>query len=215
MDMHMGLLLVSGVFWTVTYALIIKRGFQEKTFGMPLVALCANISWEFVFGFLWQHPVPYRYTNMVWFAFDAVILFQTVRSWRNEFPDLSSRTFYPMFLVSLATAFCLVLLVSLEFGDWRGAYTAFGQNLMMSIMFITMLHRRNSPRGQSIYIAAFKMIGTLLASLAFGAYPPGEMFVVSPLFPFLYISTLVFDAVYIVMVYRRCQEQGINPWKRL
>ena len=85
----------------------------------------------------------------------------------------------------------------------------------MSVLYITMLHRRNSPRGQSIYIATFKMIGTLLASLAFYAYPPAEMFETSPLFPFLYASTLVFDAVYLVMVYRKCREQGINPWKRL
>lgn len=215
MDMHMGLLLMSGVFWVATYALIIKRGFQEKTFGMPIIALCANISWEFIFAFLWQHPSPYRYTNMVWFAFDAVILIQTLKFWKTEFPDISGKVFYPTFVVSLITGFCLVLLTSLEFGDWRGAYTAFGQNLMMSIVYITMLHRRDSPRGQSIYIAAFKMVGTLLASLAFGAYSPAEMFEMSPLFPFLYASTLVFDVAYIVMVYRKCREQGINPWKRL
>ncbi len=33
----------SGVFWTVAYILIIKRGSQDKTFGMPLTALYANI----------------------------------------------------------------------------------------------------------------------------------------------------------------------------
>ena len=215
MDVHMGLLLATGVFWVATYTLIIKRGFQEKTFGMPIVALCANISWEFTFAFLWQHPSPYRYINMAWFAFDVVILVQTLKFWRTEFPDLSGKVFYPMLFVSLVTGFCLVLLISLEFGDWRGAYVAFGQNLMMSILYITMLHRRDSPRGQSIYIAAFKMIGSLLASLAFYAYPPAEMFETSSLFPFLYASTPIFDVVYIVMVYRKCQQQGMNPWKRL
>jgi hypothetical protein len=143
---------------------------------------------------------------MVWFAFDAVILPPDAQILERRVPGHIEQDFLSD-VSCVTTALSLVLLVSLEFGDWRGAYAAFGQNLMMSIMFITMLHRRDSPRGQSIYIATFKMIGTLLASLAFGAYPPAEMFETSPLFPFLYASTFVFDVVYMVMVYRKCREQ--------
>jgi len=46
------LLVSSGVLWTVTYLLIIRRGFLDHTYGMPLVALCANLSWEFIFSFV-------------------------------------------------------------------------------------------------------------------------------------------------------------------
>jgi hypothetical protein len=40
-----------------------------------------------------------------------------------------------------------------EFDDWDGAYSAFGQNLLMSVLFITMLYARRSLRGQSVSIA--------------------------------------------------------------
>jgi hypothetical protein len=46
------LLVGSGLLWTVTYLLIIRRGFLDHTYGMPLAALCANLSWEFVFSFV-------------------------------------------------------------------------------------------------------------------------------------------------------------------
>ena len=38
------LLLSPGLFWTLTYVLVIRQGFRDRTYGMPLVALCANIS---------------------------------------------------------------------------------------------------------------------------------------------------------------------------
>jgi hypothetical protein len=49
------LLVGSGVLWTITYLLIIRRGVLDRTYGMPLVALCANLSWEFIFSFVFPH----------------------------------------------------------------------------------------------------------------------------------------------------------------
>ena len=49
------LMLGSGIFWTLTYVPIIWRGFLDQTYGMPLAALCANLSWEFIFSFVHPH----------------------------------------------------------------------------------------------------------------------------------------------------------------
>jgi hypothetical protein len=52
------LLVGTGIFWTITYLLIIRRGFLDHTYGMPLIALCANLTWEFIFSFVFpQGPV--------------------------------------------------------------------------------------------------------------------------------------------------------------
>lgn len=40
-----------GLFWIFTYILIIYKGWQDKTYGMPMAAICANISWEFILPF--------------------------------------------------------------------------------------------------------------------------------------------------------------------
>ena len=195
------LMLCSGAFWTLTYILIIKRGVKEKTYGIPLAALCANISWEFIFSFVHPHPSPQIYINIFWFLLDFIILFQLFKFWQSEFTNLPKNLFYSAFLLTIVTSFCLVLFITNEFDDWDGAYAAFGANLTMSILFVTMLYRRNSLRGQSIYIAIFKMIGTAFASIAFYLFAPVSKG--SILLPFLYVAIFVFDLIYVILVYKR------------
>ena len=194
------LMLGCGAFWTLTYILIIRRGFIDETYGMPLVALCANISWEFIFSFLYPHGPVQHPVDIVWFSLDLVILFQLLRYGPREFADLTKRAFYTMFGLALATSFCVILSATHEFDDWDGAYSAFGQNLLMSVLFVAMLRARGSPRGQSGRIAIFKMLGSGLASIAFYLYSP--LSEGSVLLPFLYIATLMFDLTYAVTMVR-------------
>ena len=202
------LMLGSGLCWTVTYILIIRRGLRDRTYGMPLAALCANISWEFIFSFILP-PSPIQHAvNLVWFALDAVIVAQLLRYGPREFADLSRHAFYAVFAVSLATSFGVVLLVTLQFHD-KGTYAAFGQNLMMSALFIAMLYRRRSLRGQSLGIAVCKLVGTGLASLAFALYTSISHH--SVLLPFLYVAIFAYDAVYAGLVYARQRGEARAP----
>lgn len=201
----------SGLLWTLTYLFIIKRGFQDRALGMPLVALCANISWEFIFAFIYPHEAPQVYVNVVWFLFDVIILLQALKFGRFDFNrNLPARLFYPVFALTLLMSFCAVLFITREFRDYDGKYAAFGQNLMMSVMFVSMLLRRWSLRGQSIYIALSKMLGTLLPSILFYMFYPAH-----GLLNFLYVAIFVFDLIYFVMLYRKCLEEGISPWARI
>ena len=198
----------SGVFWTAVYILIIRLGFRDKTYGMPIAALCANISWEFIFSFLYPHDPPQNYITMVWFAFDLVIVFQTLRFGSVAFEP--AWLFYPAFILCLFVSFGAILAITVEFNDWDGKYAAFGQNLMMSVLFVAMLLKRQNVKGQSIYIALFKMAGTLLPSILFFLRYPN-----SPLLNFLYVSIFVFDLIYAVLLYAKHRELGINPWTRV
>jgi hypothetical protein len=184
----------SGVLWTLAYLLVIRRGFLDRTYGMPLVALCANLSWEFIFSFVHPHDLPQRAVNVVWFSFDVVILLQLLVYGPREFADLPRRAFHAAVALALATSFGAVLAVTYEFDDSDGVYSAFGQNLMMSVLFITMLRSRGSLRGQSVPIALLKMGGTALASFAFYFHNPD--YAGSVLLPFLYVAILAFDGIY-------------------
>ncbi|MCI0561683.1 MAG: hypothetical protein MN733_24605 [Nitrososphaera sp.] len=95
--------------------------------------------------------------------------------------------------------------------DPIGQYAAFGQNLMMPAVFIVMLYRQDDLRGQSIYIAAAKMIGTFFASWGFYPFFP---FPDNLLLPFLFASTLVLDRAYTAMLYQKYREQNIHLWSR-
>jgi hypothetical protein len=190
-------MLGSGAFWTGTYLLIIRRSILDHTYGMPLAALCANISWEFLFSFIYPPNIIQHIVNLIWFSLDLIILIQLLYYGPREFSNLSKRVFYALVSLALATSFCAVLFVTIEFHD-SGVYTAFGQNLMMSVLFMVMLYRRRSLRGQSISIALCKLFGTALASLAFFFF--STLSHRSILLPFLYIAILVYDVIYVGMV---------------
>jgi hypothetical protein len=44
---------VNGFCWIVVYSLFVKWGFQDKSYGMPVVALSGNIAWENVFSLVY------------------------------------------------------------------------------------------------------------------------------------------------------------------
>ena len=206
-------MIIGGLLWTATYILVIRHGFKEKTFGIPFAAICANISWEIIFTFIHPHDAPQIYINYLWFFLDGVIVFQFLKYGKVEFPKFSRKQFYFVFVLGISIAFPMIYSINSEFDDWSGAYAAFGQNLMMSVLFIGMLLSRDDLRGQSIYIAIFKMLGTCAASLAFYLYR--SIAQDSTLFLVLFIGIFVFDIIYVVMVYQKHRALGIFPWKRL
>lgn len=207
----------SGICWTLTYLLIIKRGFQDKTYGMPLWALAANISWEFIFSvILTTHGTVQHVIDIVWCLFDVVIVIQFLWYGRSSFKGtLLERYFFPMFVVVLLVSFGAVYTMTLQLetsippGRIDGRYAAFSQNLVMSILFVAMLINRNSLSGQSIYIGLLKMIGTVLPSILFYLTVPSDVFL-----NFLYVAIFVFDLLYVVLLYAKHRELQLNPWRK-
>jgi hypothetical protein len=192
---------IGGMFWILTYIFVISKGFKDKTYGMPLIALCANISWEFIFSFVFPYGPPQSYINYLWFGLDMIIVAQFLKYGKNEFLEWSSSKLYKLFVVLLASEFSIILVGSIAISDLRGIYSAFGQNLVMSLLFIIMLSKRNCLKGQSIYIAIFKMLGTGLTSLHFYLYEPITQS--SSVLPSLFILTFIFDILYIYLIIRQ------------
>jgi hypothetical protein len=195
------LMAISGIFWLVTYILIIKRCFKDKTYGMPLVALGLNLSWEFIYTFVTPHWAPYIYTNIIALSLDSMLFYQTLRFGSNEFSKLSERHFYLLLLFILTSSFSTVYFTSHLLSDPIGFHIAFWQNLLMSILFIVMLKNRDNLRGQSIFIGITKMIGTAFASIAFYIYDPVNKG--SWIMNLTYLSIFIFDIIYIIMIYKK------------
>jgi len=202
--------LISGISWTIVYIAIINRGFKDKTYGMPLFALAFNITWEFIFGFLVGEGFSLqKVVNSIWFLLDAVIVYTYFKYGRREFPKTVDRFFVLWSLMAFGIAFITIYFTHFEFEDFWGArYSAFAQNLMMSVLFIGMLVRRNNVEGQSMYIAIFKWLGTLAPTI--------QMFVQtgSTLILILGIGCFLYDVIYIGMLYQKFIELKLNPFTR-
>jgi hypothetical protein len=206
------LMIGSGICWTLTYLFIIRRGIIDLTYGMPAAALCANLAWETIYSFVQPHSYPQLIVDRIWFTFDVLILLQYLRFGPRVRRARITWAFYLEFLLGLVITFMLILFLSDALKDKYGAYAAFGQNLMMSVLFIVMLRERKSIDGQSVYIAIFKMLGTLLASIAF--YTQTKTYSHSPLMQLLFAAILVYDVIYIAMLYKQLKQRRIKPFRR-
>jgi len=200
-----------GVLWTAAYLLIIHRGLRDRTYGMSAAALCANVSWEILYSFFWPQSAPEVAVNVTWLAFDLVLIGQFLRYVPAEHPEVPHSLLYGGFSLGLATAFPIVWLICRDLNQGRGGYAAFGMNLMMSILFVAMLRRRRSLRGQSFLIALTKLAGSALAGFTAwqgGRIPPGIA-----LLPVLMIATLAWDLCYAFLVHQRARRDRLSFWR--
>jgi hypothetical protein len=199
----------AGLLWTLAYILIIRQGRRDRVYGMPIVALAANITWEFWYSLVDLPPLPdpskraaQFVVNFVWFAFDLAIVWQTLRYGPRQFAWLGRKGFYAMLALTLAVTGPSVVLINNEFHDGYAIRGTFLQTLAMSGLFLGMLNARRSLAGQSLGIALAKMGGTLLASLGVFLYPPAPVYRHSVLLPFVYVAIFVLDLAYAGMVWR-------------
>jgi hypothetical protein len=206
----MALTLISGISWSIVYLSLINRGFKDKTYGMPLFALAFNIAWEFMYAFLVNFGFSLqKVVNIVWCLLDVVILYTYFKYGRKDFPKDKERFFLPWSLLAFVVGFLVIYFAHYEFPDFWGArYTAFAQNLMMSVLFISMLVRRGNVDGQSIYIAIFKMLGTLAPTVQMSVQTGSKLILIFG------IGCFIYDVVYIGMLYQKFVELKLNPFTR-
>lgn len=198
--MEMFLLLLSGIAWSIVYIDSIRIGFKDKSYAIPLYALGLNIAWETIYT---VHDLVFdisvqAFVNLAWMCLDAVIVYTYFKFGKRDYPENAKKHFVPFSILSFATCAVIQLAFFLSFDPLPAAqYSAFAQNAAMSILFVVMLFRRNSTRGQSMTIAVAKWIGTLAPTILQG--------VVWGINPYIILTGLVcsvFDILYIVLLPR-------------
>ncbi len=200
------LTVVSGVCWTIVYIEGIRVGFKDKSYAIPFYALALNIAWELLhtaFGFRAGVSVQ-AIINAVWFAFDVGILYTYFKYGQKYFPrNPPAGGFIGWSVLCLVTALGVEYAFVSEFGVTVGAgYSAFLQNLLMSVLFIDMFVQRSGGEGQSLYIAASKWLGTLAPTILFGIVGDGGFPKGSLLILVLGIFCSVFDLIYIWLLFK-------------
>src|SRR5688500_15022668 len=176
------LTVISGLCWTIVYIDGIRVGFRDKSYAIPFYALALNFAWEALYtyhGFRINGVDAQNIFNAAWLTFDIGILYTYFRFGRKYFGGRllnppadaggTDKLFIGWSVLGLLTAFAIQYAVIREFGVAKGAaYSAFPQNLIMSILFIAMLAKRGRREGQSVLIAVSKWIGTLAPTILLG-----------------------------------------------
>lgn len=200
------LIIISGICWSAVYVDSIRTGFKQKTYCMPLFALGLNIAWEGIYAytdlFVRKDIGAQAIANTAWFLLDIFIVVSFFKYGKDEMDsDLGKKLFIPWTVLVLICCFILQILFMYEFGNVEGEkYSAYLQNIAMSISYLYMLNRRKSSKGQTMIIAVCKCIGTLTPTI-FGTIE-GNMFILVT-----GIICFIFDIIYIYCLHHIIQKE--------
>lgn len=199
--MEMFLTLLSGIGWCIVYEECIRLAIRDKTYAMPFWALALNITWEGIYTYLdLSAGVGVQgIVNVLWFCLDVVILTLYFKYGKKHHELKGDSLFYAWTILGIAAMFLVQLAYIKEFGlegHLSAQYSAFAQNLLMSIAFIHMLVKRGSTKGQSLLLAVAKWIGTLAPTITMGIMSTNYVVLACGLL------CTVYDLLYIALLYR-------------
>ena len=171
-DAALSLVSLGNLLWVVAYILIIRKGMRDRAYGVPLVAIALNFTWEIYYTLI--HPVPgaaFRVIGALWLLLDVLIVYQLLRFGREEQRPQIRRAFYPIVIGTMVLAFT----GHVYFHDWisrLGVFTDEGSgtsgiliNVVMSVLFVFMALDRPNSRGLSYGAAWSKFIGTAMIAV--------------------------------------------------
>lgn len=176
----MALTLISGIAWTTVYLCCIRIGFKEKTYCMPLFALGLNFAWEVLYSLDGMADFSVQTAvNIIWCLCDAAIVVTFFKFGKAEAPARVQKHFTLYGIAVFAGCALFQIAFYLQFhGIPAAQYSAFLQNAIMSVLFVSMLYRRNSTKGQSMVIAVAKWLGTLAPTILMGILQDFNIYIV-------------------------------------
>lgn len=207
----LNLTVLGDLMWAIAYVLIIRQCFRQRSYGLPLVAIAMNFTWEVQYSLI-QPPrcddgtVDMAKAGLIlaWAVLDAVIVFQLFRYGREEqhIPDI--RRHFPVVVVG---GLVLASIGNLTFAGFHPADAAPLSgviiNFVMSILFVFLVFSRPTLRGISWGASLFRVAGNTMIFVAniflLQASPKGERDFVL----FLFAGTGIFDIIFLALVNAR------------
>jgi len=161
--MQMVLFLVCGALWTIAYVLYIRKSFRDKSYGMPLLPLCLNVSWEFLY-IINPPTILDRVAFTIPFILDLFIVYATIKFWPREWGNspLIAKNLITIITLSIAMSLVGMWAFKIQFQDITDVafWSGFLVQVSNSLMSIMQLLSRGSTRGHSWGIWWSRAVGT-------------------------------------------------------
>lgn len=189
--------------WGVAYAWLVFRIPRYRYVEIPFFAVCGNVSWELLWGFVWT--VEMAGETLQWFyrlgcLLDLFILACVFR-WGAKQVSLPSlrEAFRPLVAVSLVGWLGFLWTFHAQGYDLPlGSNSAYLINVVMSVLFIGLVLRAADPSLFSRGIGWLKGLGTgMVTVFVFLAYPENR-FVQT-----LGVATALLDLTYLGLLHLR------------
>jgi hypothetical protein len=187
--------------WVFTYVIVIRNIRRDKFVEIPIVAVCANFAWEFLWSFVFITDMGelYVWGYRIWFFLDCFIVYGLFRYGVKQVAQPLLVKNYHLIVAASIAAWGVMLYYYIDLYDMpftkMGANSGYVLNVMMSALFITLFLRLDQPSAFSYLSAWFKGIGTILISIfCFLHFKDG--FLLS-----MCVVTGILDVLYIMLVH--------------
>src|SRR3990172_2287178 len=228
-------------FWLGAYALIVKHSFGEKIHGMPVVAMCGNISWEFILGLglfpacpaYWANcPQPVMGPVTVWAALlDVFILYTIIRFGRDQFQTPFIRRDFPtLVLLGVATAAGIIYTFMSELYTLNIYGARVGNGVPeflqaglqggiftgwgLALMMAILFIAMLISRGDVRGQSFYIALFMGLGNLGAYMFDHTAAVRMPTIVDILAVASLTLNAVYVVLVFRKSKALGIDPLRR-
>ena len=198
------LVAISGITWTIVYLELIRKGYKEKACGMPLFALTLNFAWETIYGidglfFSKSFIVVQSIANVAWAICDIFVLSTWFKFGKQYMTENSKKYFIPFTILAILTGFAIqfAFFFGCENPEKASIYSAFAQNIAMSILFLYMLFQREDTKAESMSIAVCKCLGTLTPTI-YGCLNGINIYIL-----ITGIVCFLFDLIYIYFLHKK------------
>ena len=209
----MDLTVLGDLCWAIAYILIIRQCFKQRTYGLPLVAIAMNFTWEIQYSLV-QPPrcdngsvdVVKAAMILAWAVLDAFIVWQLFRYGRSQQTIEEIRRYFPFVVVG---ALLLAMAGNLTFArfhpDESAPLSGLIINFVMSLLFIFLLFSRPALQGIGWGASWFRVAGNSIIFFA-------NIFLLEENRPsmrgfvmFLFAGTALFDIIFMLLLHARRQ----------
>lgn len=229
------LALIGNVFWVALYVYTIFFQNKNKTIIIPKWALYMNLAWELMNCVISSidatsnsNVIVYAISAGIWSVLDIIIFFQCINIEKKNYKSSLLSFLIPISCLLLCAIVMILLWIQIVFSKdttiehneatfrWA-AYTAFGDNIIMSIMFVYAIFWNNKLwYGQSLFVGLSKLFGTLLSTITMGMFnfDNGKFSTFNfNAFPFVLwvgITILLVDIIYCFLIFIKRKKSKLN-----
>lgn len=196
--------------WLTALILMAARGHKDKTNPIPIITLFLNAAWQ---GTVLFFPTIGLFTKgivFLWFAVSIVLIYQHFAQLKEASAFRKDGSLTAKYTALIVGAVVLNVLCHLnpELPDNNsGGFAAYAINMFMAVQFSFMILKRNSLKGQSLFIAIFKLLGSA------GVYMFSFQSFLDNNHPYTIIcglATLAADVVYIGLIFAVAMRDNVN-----
>lgn len=147
----------SGIFWMVSYILMTIRAFKDKSYAMPIYCLALNITWEFVYGFIYGPGLGFIHQAVFggYMIIDLFLFYAIIKSapyqWRSH--PLVARNLTLIIIALCAVSLWLQIAIAVTFIPTMGRkivfFTAWPMQVVIGVGSIAQVLVRGNTSGHT------------------------------------------------------------------